>query len=183
MTNRSRMLAGILAGFMFAMLIVGALLYELCQPRVPVGAIPSQPPSEANRLHHPAGFSIVRPPHWELGSWGRHNEYVQLQYYLPPTSGIRVGAMITIAGGGRDRPSGLDAYQKTLFQGQEAYEAIQVNRRWTTCPDDPASSRYTLFFKHQDRWFSIDYLVQDELTVLPGIVRQYLNTLRWDQDQ
>jgi hypothetical protein len=33
----------------------------------PLGrAVPTEPPDEANRVHHPQGFSLIYPPNWEV---------------------------------------------------------------------------------------------------------------------
>lgn len=50
-------------------LLVTALVALLVSVWLPGGDpggywIPKYPPDEANRIHHPSGFSIVRPPDW-----------------------------------------------------------------------------------------------------------------------
>ena len=79
----------------------------------------------------------------------------------------------------RYRPPDLERLGKTSFLGQSAYEGMQVIRPWTF--DDGARSEYTLYLTHDGDWYEIRYGIAEERTQLPGEVRQYLNTLRWEE--
>ena len=56
-----------------------------------------------------------------------------------------------------------------------------VEREWTF--DDPATSRYTLLLDRNGQWYKIEYLINEERTVLPETVRQYIETLQWAEDR
>jgi hypothetical protein len=64
------------------------------------------------------------------------------------------------------------------FLGQEAFERMSVVRKDSF--DDPAWSEYILYARHGERWYEVRYGIAEERTELPGMIRRYLNTLRWD---
>jgi hypothetical protein len=143
--------------------------------RGPAGdPIPRRPPDEANRLRHPAGFSMVVPP-----NWGSHVDGSLLIAPLTPGRYARRSkALIAVSCLGRDEPPDLESMQRTLFLGREAYEEMRVVRRWTF--DDGAWSEYRLYLRRGGDWYEVKYGITEERTTLPDAVRLYLDTLRWD---
>ena len=96
--------------------------------------IPRQSPNEANRLHHPAGFSIVVPPNWGSHVTNRLESCPAVLFMAPLSAGRyarRSKALIVVSCIGNSRPSDLEGLQKTVFLGQEAYEGMRVVGKWT----------------------------------------------------
>jgi hypothetical protein len=136
--------------------------------------IPVLPPDEANRVHHPAGFSIVAPR-----NWGSHSGGSLLMAPLSPGRYARRSkALLHVSWIGRDRPPGLEGLQAVGPAGQEAYEGMRVVRRWTF--DDGAWSEYDLYLRHGEDWYVVRYGIAEERTILPEMVRRYIGTLRWE---
>lgn len=139
--------------------------------------IPKQQPNESNRIRHPAGFSIVVPPNWV----SRVNGSI---FMAPVSSGRyarRSKALINVANLGHDRPSGLESLRQTTSFGQEAYEGMKVVRSWTI--DDGAWSEYELFLRHGADWYLVTYGIAEERTTLPDMIREYINTLSWEESR
>jgi len=141
-------------------------------------AIPLHPPDEKNRVHHSLGFSLVAPPNWDSHIILNSGPLV-LAPKTPGRYARRSKASIVVTCLRRYRPPDLERLGKTSFLGQSAYEGMQVNRTWTF--DDGAWSEYTLYLTHDGDWYEIRYGIAEERTQLPGEVRQYLNTLRWEE--
>jgi hypothetical protein len=138
-------------------------------------AIPLQPPDERNRVHHPLGFSLVAPPNWDRHISGS-------LVLIPKTPGRyarRSRASIVVTRLGNDQPADLKRLEQTSFLGRSAHEGMQIVRPWTF--DDGALSEYTLYVTHGGDWYEIRYSIAEERTQLPGEVRRYLNTLRWEE--
>jgi hypothetical protein len=70
--------------------------------------------------------------------------------------------------------------KRVEFQGREAYEQMTIVRAWSL--DDGAFSEYRMYFLRGDDWYEIKYGIAEERTVLPAIIRQYLETLQWHTD-
>jgi hypothetical protein len=143
--------------------------------------IPSQPPQEANRVHHPAGFSIVCPPRWEPHVRRTLESFPETLILSPQTPGPyarRSSALIVVNRLGTARPTEIEGLQPTIFQGQPAFERMQVVR--TSTFDDPAWSNYELVLSHGPNWYLVSYGIAEERTTLPPMIQRYLNTLRWD---
>lgn len=45
--------------------------------------------------------------------------------------------------------------------------------------DDPARSDYDLFINRDDEWWLVRFEVAKEMTELPEIMREYINTIRF----
>jgi hypothetical protein len=82
---------------------------------------------------------------------------------------------------GPDRPAGGEGWQEANFLGQKGYETMEVVRKWTL--DDAAWSQYTLQFPHGKNWYELKYGIAEERTALPPMVRQYINTFRWEDSR
>ena len=173
----------LLAQFLVVLLIlipICCLVWPVVRDaRGPMGeAIPRQPPDEKNRVHHPLGFSLVVPPNWDSHIILNSGPLV-LAPKTPGRYARRSKASIVVTCLGRYRPPDLARLGQTSFLGQSAYEGMEVIRPWTF--DDGASSEYTLYLTHDGDWYEIRYRIAEERTQLPGEVRQYLNTLRWEE--
>ncbi len=66
--------------------------------------------------------------------------------------------------------------EQSIFQGQDSWEMFRITKSYTF--DDGARSEYDLFFKREQRWWHINFLVADEITSLPGAIRQYLESFK-----
>ena len=159
------------------MAIVGGLLWFAVQgierPDGPAGRpIPTEPPDEANRVHHRSGISIVLPPNWVLS---------KLDFFDARPRGVpgkRSKAMLVIMANGDRGLLNVEGLAPVSFQGQPAYEKMIVERHDTF--DDPAMSRYTLQFQRDGRSYFVHYGIAEERTELPPMVRRYLETLAFE---
>jgi len=147
-------------------------------PNGPSGEmVPSAPPEEARRVQNGSGLAIVLPENWEMKDFG--SEWEQLYVYPRGMPGRRVKALISVEPLGDIASQDLSAFAATTFQGSQAYERMVVEREDTF--DDPAWSRYTMYCQHDGRWWTVTYGLAQECEVLPSIVRQYINTIRWER--
>lgn len=137
--------------------------------------IPKESPDEARRARGPGDVSMVVPPNWGTNPAGS----LAMAPLNPGRYARRSRALIAVSRIGRDRPSGLDDLRRADFLGHEAYEGMRVVRPWTF--DDGAWSEYTLYLRRGEDWYVVRYGIAEERTELPGVVRQYLDTLRWDE--
>jgi len=140
--------------------------------------IPLHPPDERNRVHHPLGFSLVAPPNWDSRIILKSGPLL-LTPKTPGRYARRSRALIVVTRLGNDQPADLERLEQTSFLSRSAYEGMQIVRPWTF--DDGAWSEYTLYVTHGGDWYEIRYSIAEERTQLPGEVRRYLNTLRWDE--
>jgi hypothetical protein len=139
-------------------------------------AVPTVPPDESRRHYFfKLGLSMVLPPDWESSSTGRF--LVTPRNPGPPR---RSRALIVVSSLGHHRPPGIEEMARVEFQGHEAYEQMMIVRAWSF--DDGAFSEYTMYFPRGDDWYEIKYGIAEERTVLPAIIRQYLETLQWNTD-
>lgn len=159
-----------------------ALLYPAVQqthdPNGPPGKmIPETLPDEENRFTFPGRPSIIVPPNWEI----RHDKY-QAEFH---------SLLIWPRCGGRRRPSSLliwketpppdiedlSLFKNTKFQGFPAYERMVITREDSF--DDPATSEYDLYINRDGEWWHVNFLISDEMTALPAMMREYINTLQF----
>lgn len=145
-------------------------------------AIPTEPPDEARRLQHPAGFSVVVPPDWEPAGMPlrKSDPMVRLFPAVPKGKNCpvrRAKAGLVISNLGTSRPADLGSFRRITFQGQRAYERMEVRRESTF--DDPAQSEYRLYVQTDGGWFAVDYFIAEGRTTLPPMIRDYIGTLRW----
>lgn len=157
-----------------------ALLYPAVQnarnAKGPHGeTYPSTAPNEASRVTHPTGISIVLPVNWDnLSSTDPIS--TTLRIAARGTPGRRLKSVIAIS---QCHPEPdqqtLDRCTKLRFQDSPAYEICRVERNDSF--DDPARSSYDLYIQRQDGWWCVNYLVADEINVLPNSIRQYIETI------
>jgi hypothetical protein len=132
--------------------------------------VPTELPDERNRYYHESGISIVLPPNWET-----RQDSLNLRIW--PRCGLgRMPAVLRAWRFDGERPTDLVSMRPTTFQGRPAFEQMVVVRKDTL--DDPAVSEYTLCFEHNGVWWDINYSIQDELEVLPDMMRRYIETIR-----
>ena len=173
--------------FVIVLVIVAgliALLYPAVQsvrnPKGPHGEkYPSTAPDEANRVTHPTGFSIILPPNWDnLSSEDRTSPFLRIA--ARGASGRRLKSVIAIwkCDPEPDQQT-LDRCKTLRFQDSPAYEICRVERKDTF--DDPASSSYDLYIQRQDGWWHVNYMVADEINVLPNSIRQYVETIAFPE--
>jgi hypothetical protein len=136
--------------------------------------IPKVAPDEAHRIYHPSGFSIVVPPDWSAPDRGSLALYPK----SPGRYARRSKAFLLIAPIGGRRPEEVEGLAKTSFQGQEAFEGMEVIRHDTF--DDPPWSEYRLIFRRGEDWYLVQYGIAEERTTLPDMVRRYIDTLSWE---
>lgn len=162
----------------FEFLVVSAIvcglfvLGRLSLPEGPVGRnVPTEEPDESRRVRSTSGISIVLPVNWQadLGSDAKW-AWVRLWPKGPPR---RCASIIVQS---LTEAPNLDGFNKTTFRGEEAFEKITIDREWTF--DDPAQSRYELYFQEDDQWYQIGYVSLVALRELPKSVRRYFETLR-----
>ncbi len=137
--------------------------------------VPSEPPEERNRVRA-FDLSMVLPENWEIVDFG-DLESGSLFTYARGTPGRRTKALLNVHRGDIFAVD-LAAFNAITFQGSQAYERMIVEREDTF--DDPAWSRYTMYFQHDGQWWVVEYGVARECEALPPMVRTYINTILWD---
>lgn len=139
--------------------------------------IPSSGPTEANRVFHPDGFSIVIPPNWT-------SNIHRLAFYSYPQSGIprRYSATLAVVKWGEERPfKNLEGLSTTTFQRLPAHEMIRARRGGGFLESPAYYFSYEVIFRRRGDWYVIRYGVFEELNELPDVVREYLNTFRVEE--
>lgn len=175
---RGSFLAQLLVVALILVPIIGLVVPVVRDARGPRGdPVPTQPPDETNRIHHPLGFSIVVPPCWDHRI-GFDGGPLMLAPQTPGPDARRSRALIVVTPLGRHRPQDLGSLQPTSFDGHPALEGMRVVRPWSF--DDGAWSEYSLYLKRAGVWYEVRYGIAAEQTHLPSAVRRYLETLRWD---
>ena len=165
--------------FSAVMTLVG---YLLPQWLMPIGRpIPQAPPSEANRVIHPDGFSIVKPPDWHA-SVGPEVD--------PPYLWQSYSAWISLSAGDFRYPDTIGAYRRKVpgdirsfpvnstFQDEPAYRRISQVTKGVEWPYFDLE----LVFERQGQVFEIHYRRRANpppSQISPEIWR-YLETFRYD---
>ena len=165
-------------------LLVVLLVPAVQQARNPNGPhgrmIPSAPPVESRRARNGAGVSIVLPENWELKPDGIAGAERTLFIYPRGTPGRRLTALLQIQPLRDISFVDLSGFNATTFHGAQAYERMVVERQDTF--DDPAWSRYTMYFLHREQWWVVEYGIALECDTLPDMIRQYIDTIRWEDE-
>jgi hypothetical protein len=158
--------------------LYAVLLYPIMT--MPMGArnVPRIEPSEANRVFHPSGFSIIPPPDW------------QIRIYTNSEPADLRGSVIAMTPGDRSRhspglgaylwfrPDDLTNYLETTFRGRPAFEKTSVGIG-SKC--DRLS--YQLFVPDGTNWFRLGYSEcacpgSDSPSNFPPIIRRYIESFR-----
>ena len=165
-------------------LLVVLLVPAVQQTRNPTGPhgrmIPSAAPIESRRVRNAAGPSIVLPENWELKQNGIPEAERTLFIYPRGTPGRRLTALLQIQPLRDISFADLSRFNAITFQGSQAYERMVVEREDTF--DDPAWSRYTMYFQHEEQWWVVEYGIARECDALPDMIRRYIDTIRWEAE-
>lgn len=141
-------------------------------------AIPNGPPDEANRLHHPRGFSIVVPAGWVVHVTDA-DPYFSLSARPWSRFPRRIPVGISVRRCGPDEPTGPSDDRPTEFQGLPAREGQEVRQ---LIHERPLQFAYRLTFRRGDSRYEISYLHPGVIRTLPDAVRDYLSTFRVDEE-
>lgn len=168
------LVVAVIIGGLFA--VVYPAVQNLRDLKGPHGeTIPSQPPSEVNRLAHPTGISIVAPINWDqIRDQGPDVPFLCIA--ARGGSGRRLKSWITIQVCSEPDAPQIAKFRKVTFQGHPAYEAMTINREDTF--DDRGLSTWQLYWRRQDKWWNVTFCIADEMTVLPDQIRAYVNTIK-----
>jgi hypothetical protein len=148
---------------------------DIEKPDGPLGEmIPRDPPDQARRVQIAPDFSMVLPRNWVVNQTGLPDG---MRAFIHPRAWHRRPATLLIVD--NEAPPDLKAMKATKFQGAPAFERMHVVRHDTF--DDPPWSEYELRFDRGGRWWSVTYGFKRETTELPPVIRQYIETLRWDE--
>ncbi|QDT26660.1 hypothetical protein Enr10x_19700 [Gimesia panareensis] len=160
--------------------ILIALLYPAVQqardPNGPPGKmIPDILPDEKNRFSYPARPSIILPPNWEIRHGKEEPEFHSLLIW--PRCGMRrrPSSLSIWINSPPPENEDLSKFKRVKFQGFPAYERMVISRKDSF--DDPARSDYDLYINRDGEWWHISFLVSDEMTALPAMMRKYINSI------
>ncbi len=138
--------------------------------------IPTQSPHESNRIVHASGLSIIAPINWDqILDKGPSIPFLCIASRGMP--GRRHKALIAITQCEKPNDDSLKRFLKVKFQQHVAFEKMTIKRKGTF--DDPPSSSYDLYVLISGQWWYINFLVAEEMTLLPEIVRQYIETIKF----
>mgnify|MGYP001093758204 CR=1 FL=1 len=155
-------------------ILVAVLLpaIEAARPYRPP-TIPDREPGEAYRVHLPSGFSVVRPPYWEVtsaedpnGSWG------QFEFRSPIAN--KPGGYLRIFWE-RSEPARDPKAVEIKFQGRPAW--------MTTERQNPVfmdyAGKFTAFIQapRDDCWISISYSFFGDQSAVPDMMWKYFETV------
>lgn len=158
--------------------LVYSAVEQVRDPNGPHGKmIPVSPPNEKNRFTYPARPSIILPPNWEIRHDKDDAEFHSLLIW--PRCGMRRRPSFLPIGIETPPPEkeDLSKYKQVKFKGFPAYERMVITREDSF--DDPARSDYVLYINRDGEWWHVSFLVSDEMTELPAMMRQYINTIRF----
>lgn len=171
----------------FINVILIALLYPAIKPPNPDGPvgkmIPVTTPDEKNRVAHASGISFIPPPNWEqIRDLGPEKHWLRI---APRGSSKRRDLAVLIIGkvgayNHEDRlpdRNDLEQFKCVKFQGFPAYERMVVVRKDSF--DDPARSDYELYINRHGEWWNVHFLISEEMTELPAMMRKYINMIRF----
>lgn len=161
--------------------LIALLLPAVQQVRNPKGPhgkmIPVMAPREENRIAQPSGLSFIAPPNWDQFR-DMEPENPSLQIAPRGTPGRRHRSVLWIwKCSPPPEKDDLSEFERVEFLGYPAYERMQITRKDSF--DDPARSDYDLYIDRDGEWWNISFLVSDEMTKLPKIMREYINTIRF----
>ncbi len=165
--------AGIIA--LALAILVGIPLWQLSY------WIPHSRPNESNRIFHPKGFSIIKPPKWTKHIMSSDEPHIQTISLYPEgrqpkhSPGISVGLL-------EHKPESLGSYTETTFQGAPAFHKVYPGLSHET----KAYVEFSLLFERSGHWFGIHYAKPDDsskppsLKDIPSRILEYLDTFRFD---
>ncbi|WP_417384093.1 type II secretion system protein [Gimesia sp.] len=146
-------------------------------PKGPHGRmIPVVAPNEQNRVAHPTGLSIIAPLNWDQSQTSVVHDPI-LSISPRGTPGRRVKSLLYISKHNIPPEEELVHYSKLKFQNYPAYEKMAITREYMF--DDGAQSEYDLYINRDGEWWHVNFLISDEMTALPAMMREYINTLQF----
>ena len=114
---------------------------------------------------------MVLPQNWDV-----HQDSLGLRVAARGRPGARLRAVILVwCPNPAPDEQKLKLYTATAFQNLPAYERCRVLGHNTF--DEPAVSEYELFFERDGVWWSVNFLLQQEIPALPSAIRAYLDTI------
>lgn len=134
--------------------------------------VPSDPPTEENRVHHPLGFSMICPENWKSMSMGEMGRYDGSITLLPEGKRRYSGGMYVQLL--KEPPENLNQLPTIEFQGKPA--RLRVSLSHDTGWEPPPRSSFELILERNGRWFSIVYGIFAELDAIPETVWPYLES-------
>ena len=171
-----------------AIVLVVGVLVVILYPAVmaaladgtPGEMIPTVPPNESDRVYHPNGLSIIKPPNWKVSITDAKEDSL---LSISPQGVGRAKSMISIRSieaAALDEMV-FDDFQKSKFNGFSSYERMQLIKAGTL--DDPPVSEYELFvYQNENRWF-IRFTIQRKIAALPDEIREYIDTISFPEEK
>lgn len=167
----SKVEALVVAGIIGFLLAIVLPAIEAARPYRPP-TIPDKEPSEAYRVYLPNGFSVVRPPYWEVmsgeapgGSSGRFEFWAPL--------GNKPGGHLRIDWQRTD--PGIDPKAvKVVFQGRPAWLSTERRERGF---GSRSHFRATLVAPRDNVWLTIHYAYFGHQSAVPDMMWKYFETV------
>lgn len=134
--------------------------------------IPHNPPSEANRVFHPDGFSMVQPKGWRMS--------VSPDLILLSAGASKRSDFINVFRGLKS-PADFSSFPRNFtFQGKPAYRRVH---RDVAVNGDPYFN-LDIVFERQGQIFEIIYCrwADPPPEDVPPEIQQYLESFRYDRD-
>jgi hypothetical protein len=155
-------------------LLIGLSAGSLLSRRfVPAGAnqpnIPDSPPDEGNRVEHPSGFSIICPVGWHARTVTMPEDAIIFKSKdLPWRSGFGAIVVTKLA-----VPPVLDGAHTVPFKKDVAH--ARESRESASGPEGFSKYSYIVYISDPE-WYSIEFLIYEEVERCPDIARKYLET-------
>lgn len=167
-----KMRAHLLEGILIAV-FVSAILYFYA-PLLRHGRyLPSRPPEEADRVHHPAGFSLIVPGDWKSLIMEGEGDGFPPAINANPGDASRYAPVINVRILGRKDFAA--AVMNATFQRQPAREEINKGN----VGDNYPMFSYSLTFERNGTPFQLSYTTFTERDSVPKEIRQYLETFQY----
>jgi hypothetical protein len=161
---------------------VVALLVSLWLPGGDPGGywIPKHPPDEANRIHHPSGFSIVRPPDWIAEASSFEESDTDTLVLAPGCKRMRYCPRINVTR--LTQPPELEGFSEATLGPYQAHRKLDVQ---IGGGDEPYFMCEYVVLSRQT-WFRIVYVTPNgpwgkpQYNDVPVEIAKYLETFRDD---
>lgn len=141
--------------------------------------IPVTSPREENRIFHPLGLSFIAPPNWDSNLIMRYHQDVP-RLSVAPRNRLMIRyqrANFNCMQINQPEQEELSKSQQVQFQGFPAFERMVIVRKDSF--DDPARSNYELYINRHGEWWNVHFLISEEMTELPAMMRKYINMIRF----
>lgn len=171
--------------------VTGVLLPTYLDPRrQPTPLIPTSPPDESYRVYLPSGWSMVRPPGWEViledkadGSGGSFfffltpleaSPFLKLVWSKDEPQMESVGVEVSFQGRPARLVSEYEAPRSSFFLGSDRRDANRIARH--------GGLRATLVARRGDRWLSIRYRIYAACPAIPDVMWKFFETVTAPSD-